>query len=459
MSITVEEIIEATGGKLLTENARSFSGVSIDSRTISEGEMFFAIRGEKFDGHEYIESALMKGSGAVVDIKPEKLAEGKVVIYVNDTLSSLQDLAHFLRKKRDIPVVAITGSNGKTTTKEMLHAILSSRFRTLKNEGNLNNHIGLPLTLTRLAPEDEAVVLEMGMNASGEIRRLCEIAVPDYGVITNVGSAHIGMLGSYDAVRSAKLEILGGLGTAIVNADDAKLMQGLEKIKNFSGQIITFAIESDADVTAENVIASEKGIDFVLRHGKSEHVPVSLNVHGLFNVYNALASSAAALALGMTVEEIKDALETFSGYLMRFEVIEGNGITIINDAYNANPSSMEESIKELMRMASSGRSVAVLGDMGELGGFSAEAHREIGRMISDAGVDVFVAVGEKMRLAAEEIIKVKAGKTLPEVHNYIDASEAGKGIAKVVKQGDTVLIKGSRAMGMENIVGSITNAV
>ncbi len=459
MSISVEEIIEATGGQLLMDDHKTFSGVSIDSRTITEGEMFFAIKGDNFDGHKFVESALIKGSGAVVDMKPEKLPEGKVIIYVNDTLKSLQDLAHFLRERRDIPVVAITGSNGKTTTKEMLYTVLSGKFRTLKNEGNLNNHIGLPLTLTRLVPEDEAVILEMGMNASGEIRRLCEIAVPDYGVITNVGSAHVGRLGSYDEVRKAKLEILGGLGTAIVNADDTNLMQGLRNMNDFRGQILTFGIKSDADVTAGDVIATENGIGFSLKSNDKKSVSVRLNVHGFFNVYNALAAAAVAIRLGMTLEEIKTAMETFRAYTMRFEVIKKSGITVINDAYNANPSSMEESIIELKRMAPEGRSVAVFGDMGELGGYSTEAHMEIGRVLSDAGVDVFVAVGEKMRLASDEIMKIGTGIPLPEVHNFKDAETAGHSIMKILKHGDTVLLKGSRVMGIETIAGRIADAI
>lgn len=225
--LTAEEIIEATGGELLSdssykpENSMPFEGVSIDSRTISGKEVFFALHGEKFDGHDFLDSALSKGNGAVIDSKPGTIPKGKAVIYVRDTLRALQDLAHFLRMRRNIPVIAITGSNGKTTTKEMTYRILSRRFNVLKNEGNLNNHIGLPLSITRLAPNDEAVVLELGMSGSGEIMRLCEIAAPTHGVITNIGVAHIGKLGSRASIRSTKLEILQGLAVAVLNADDS----------------------------------------------------------------------------------------------------------------------------------------------------------------------------------------------------------------------------------------------
>lgn len=455
--LTVKEIIEATGGELLSDSSADFCGISIDSRTISDGEVFFAIRGEKFDGHDFLENALSMGSGAVVDARPEKLPEGKVIVCVKDTLKSLQYLAHFIRMKRNIPVIAITGSNGKTTVKEMIHTVLSKRFRTLKNKGTLNNHIGLPLSLVRLQPEDEMIVLEMGMNHSGAIKRLCEIAVPSYGVITNVGTAHIGELGSYKALRAAKLEILGELGVAVVNADDDKLMQGMREA-SFKGQIITFGIESESHVRAREVRATENGSGFVLELGNAGSIPINLRVHGTFNVYNALAAAAVSFSLGVTIDEIKAALDSYSGLPMRFEVTSEEGITLINDSYNANPTSMAESIKELVRMGAGagGRVVAVLGDMKELSDFSEEAHREIGRLISEAGVDVFMAVGEMMGLAAEE--SKKSGKT-SEVFLFRDADEAGKEIMKILKQGDTLLVKGSRAMAMEKIIRSIGNVI
>ena len=456
-NLTIEEIIEATGGELLSDSSVDFSGVSIDSRSISDNEIFFAIRGEKFDGHEFLNNALLQGSGAVVDIRPEKLPEGKAIVCVEDTLKSLQDLAHFIRMRRSIPVIAITGSNGKTTVKEMIHAVLSKRFRTLKNQGNLNNHIGLPLSLMKLEPEDEMIVLEMGMNHSGEIKRLCEIAVPSHGVITNVGTAHIGELGSYKTLRAAKLEILGELGVAVVNTDDDRLMQGIREV-SFKGQIITFGIENESHVRASEVRATENGTDFTLELGNAGSIPINLNVHGLFNVYNALAAATVSFSLGVTIDEIKAALDGYSAFPMRFEVIKENGITMINDSYNANPTSMAESIKELVRMGSGtgGRVVAALGDMKELRDFSEEAHREIGRLLSEADVDVFVAVGEMMGLAVEE--SMKTGMT-PEVFSFRDADEAGKEIMNILKQGDTLLIKGSRSMLMEKIIRSIRNVI
>ncbi len=460
--LTTKEIIEATGGELLTENAGSFSGVSIDSRTISDGEIFFALRGQRFDGHLFIGEAFLKGDGAVVDSRQDLLPEGKVVIYVKDALKALQDLAHFIRTKRDIPVIAITGSNGKTTTKEMTYTILSRRFKALKNEGNLNNHIGLPLSLTKLTPDDEVAVLELGMNATGEIRKLCEIASPTHGIITNIGSAHIGELGGFDSIRNAKLEILQGLTVVVLNADDDFLMKGYRSViekKGFNGTLITFSINNDSHVRAENVFMTENGCRFTLRLQDGESTPITLNIQGLFNVYNAIAASAVSLSLGVTIEEIKTALESYTAVPMRFEVTRRENITLINDAYNANPSSMEESLRELFRMKVKGRTVVILGDMLELGEFSEREHRALGKMISDIGVDVFVAVGEMMGLAAEE--SQKAGKR--DFHDglhcityrFKNVDEVEQHISHIIRRGDVVLVKGSRAMGMEKIVERI----
>jgi UDP-N-acetylmuramoyl-tripeptide--D-alanyl-D-alanine ligase len=454
--LTAEEIIEATGGELLSGNSGSFKGVSIDSRTIAGGDIFFALRGERFDGHDFVSEALLRGSGAIVDTEPGSLDGNKVVIQVGDTLKALQDLAHYMRMKRDIPVVAITGSNGKTTTKEMAYAVLSRRFKVLKNSGNLNNHIGLPLSLTKLSPHDEVIVLELGMNAPGEIRRLCEIAVPSHGIITNIGSAHIGRLGSYDAIRDAKLEILKGLTTAVFNGDDAFLM---ERAHDFKGKIITFSINSDSHVMAKEVRSTEKGNSFTLVFKDRESVPVMLNVHGIFNVYNALAASAVCFSLGIAVQEIKEALEAYTVFPMRFEVIKEKGLTVINDSYNANPSSISEALRELVRLGGEERTVAILGDMFELDEFSEDAHKAVGKMISELGVNVFAAVGEMIGLAAEECREKRDNTPMPTVYTFRNVDDAMGNIMNVLKQGDTVLIKGSRSMRMDRIAEGIINAV
>lgn len=465
--LTTEEIMKATDSKLLSRDSEpsdrrklllyGFSGVSIDSRTISEGEIFFALRGQRFDGHDFLKEALLRGDGAVVDSKPAQIPEGKVIIYVEDTLKALQDLAHFLIVRRNIPVIAITGSNGKTTTKEMTYKILSRRFNVLKNEGNLNNHIGLPLSLTKLTPNHEVVVLELGMNAVGEIKRLCEIAVPSHGVITNIGSAHVGGLGGLDSIRSAKFEILRGLNVIVLNADDGFLMEGYESIlrhEGFDGRLITFSINNDSDVRAEDVITTQNGSSFTLKVKGGESITLRLNVHGLFNVYNAIAASAVCLSLGIAPEEIKTSLESYTAFPMRFKIIRGNKITLIDDSYNANPSSMEQALRELIRMRDRGRVVAVLGDMLELGKFSEQLHGAIVKMVFDIGVNVFVAVGEMMSLAAQKSQSTKSDSH-PVIYIFKDADEVRHNISGILKEGDVVLIKGSRAMGMEKIVERI----
>lgn len=451
-TLTVEEIIEATCGELLCGDGKGFSGVSIDSRTVSDGELFFALRGERFDGNDFIEDALKKGGGAVVDSRPGFLPDGRVVIMVRDTLRALQDLAHFWRKRLKARVVAITGSNGKTTTKEMTYTILSKRFRVIRNEGNLNNHIGLPLSLLRVLPDAEVVVLELGMNARGEIKRLCEIALPDYGVITNIGTAHIGMLGSINAIRDAKLEVLNGLSTLIVNADDEFLMDG---IRDFDGRVITFSIINKSNVMAKDITKTERGSTFRLQWMGREAVEVNLKVHGNFNIYNALAASSVGLSLGMDIKEVREGIEAYQVFPMRFETIKKNDLTIINDSYNANPSSMREALRELMNIKAEKRAVAILGDMTELGDYSIDAHRDIGRLVSELGIDVFVAIGKMMSFAADETVR----RTNSRVHRFRDVEGAKGHIREIIKCNDTVLIKGSRAMGMERLIEEIRDAL
>ena len=453
-NLTADTIIEATGGRLLISgDLRAFNGVSIDSRTIRDDDIFFALRGEKFNGHDFLNDALSRAGGAVIDSFPRALPANKTIVQVNDTLRALQDLAHYRRKRLNIPVVAITGSNGKTTTKEMTHSILNGKFKAFKNKGNLNNHIGLPLSLAGVASDIEVIVLELGMNAPGEIKRLCEIALPSHGVITNIGSAHIGRLGSRYAIRDAKLEILNGLSTVILNGDDLFLMEG---VKDFGGEIVTFSINNDSHVMAKDLHSTEKGNRFTLAFRDGGNVPVSLNIHGLFNVYNALAASAVCFSLSITAEEIKSALEAYTAFPMRFEITEKKGITIINDSYNANPASVKEALKELS-VLNKGRSVAVLGDMFELGEFSEDEHRTVGNIVYDLEIGALVAVGDMMSLAAEEINKKTDRKPL--VYTFKNADEACKNVKNILKPGDTVLIKGSRSMSMEKIVKGITDAL
>ena len=453
MGISVREIIEATGGSLYAGEVVEFTGVSIDSRTISDGEVFFAIKGERVDGHDFVMDALKKGRGAVVERVPQEIPEGRIIITVSDTIESLQRLARFRRMKQDIPVIGVTGSNGKTTTKEMIHSVLSQRFRTLKSEGNLNNHIGLPLSLLKLEDE-EVIVLEMGMNAPGEISMLCDISRPTHGVITNIGLAHIGRLGSYEAVRDAKLEILRSVDVIIVNGDDAGLMEGITQTRDFRGRMITFGIERDVDVKALSPVYVESGTEFVLMV-EDNKTRVSLMIPGMFNVYNALAAAAVGYSLGLTMNEIKKGLESYRGFSMRFEIIEtARGITLINDAYNANPSSMKQAIKELLSIKKGQRRIAVLGDMYELGEYSHSAHREVLEYALSCGLDIVVTVGKEM---------IRASEGCHAQDTILITSPSPEGalseLQDVIKEGDVILVKGSRAMQMETVVKGLRDVI
>jgi UDP-N-acetylmuramoyl-tripeptide--D-alanyl-D-alanine ligase len=439
--LKIEDILAATGGEIISLNSLLFTGVSIDSRTIKDGELFIALRGNKFNGHDFLQEALTKGDGAIVSHLPANLIERKTIILVEDTLRALQRLATYMRSRRNIPVIGITGSNGKTTTKELVASVLSSTYKVLKNTGNLNNHIGLPLTLTKIQDDDEVVVLEMGASGPGEIKDLCSIAMPDYGILTNLSPSHLEGFKDMDTLRKTKLEILEDIKVAIVNADDTFLMDGIQS-SGFKGKILKYGINNMADVYATDIRLEKNGSTFVLHIG-NDSVEVCSKISGKFNIYNLLASAAIGFIFNIKIENIKSALESFKGVPMRFEVKEDKGIQIISDVYNANPASMEEAIKELVRLKK-GRAIAVLGDMLELGSYEKEAHKRLVKWISELPVDILIAVGPVMSSVASEF--------KGEVYKSKDSLEAKKILKDICIEGDTVLIKGSRGMFMERVL-------
>ena len=439
--LNIEDVVTATGGTIICGDAKSFTGVSIDSRTIREGELFVPLTGNRCDGHAFLAEALVKGQGALVS-RLSGHREGKTLIQVEDTLKALQDIAHYIRLQKDIPVVAVTGSNGKTTTKELSYAVLSSRYKAARNTGNFNNHIGLPLSLTRISGDDEVVVLEMGASAPGEIRQLCDIAVPTCGVVTNIGQAHLEGFGNLETTRRTKLEVLEYVKTAIVNADDLFLMEGLQQ-SGFKGMIIKYGINNPADISADGIQLHEKGSSFMLHTGEGRSIRVTPRISGRFNIYNILAAASVGALFAVDILDIKEAVDSFSGVPMRLEYREMDGITVISDVYNANPASMEEAVRELAR-AKHGRSIAVLGDMLELGPYGEEAHRMIGRTMSMLQVDIFIAVGPLMAFAASEFRGT--------AYNVNTAREAGELLKDIREKADTILIKGSRGMQMEKVL-------
>jgi UDP-N-acetylmuramoyl-tripeptide--D-alanyl-D-alanine ligase len=459
--LEIKDILEATHGKLLAEGEGRFSGLSIDSRTIRAGELFLALKGERFDGHDFVDASLKTAAGALVSRQWAEssplLNKGKTLIAVDDTLSALHDIARSIRRKFKGPVIAVVGSNGKTTTKELISSILGTRFEVLKTEGNLNNHVGMPLCMTRISDMTEAMVLEMGTNRPGDVDLLCRIASPDIGVVTNIGFEHLEGFGSLDAVRDAELEILPYVKKIVLNGDDDFLIGGVSL--KFNGPLVTFGLDSmERDVTARDITVSENGTGFILSVA-GESILISSRLSGRFNVRNSLAACAAAHTLGIGIDKIKLGLEAFGGVGMRFEIRKLAGVTYLYDVYNANPSSMKASLLELSTMTGGpektgqGKTVAVLGDMLELGDFSIHAHREIGRMLVELHVDHFIGVGPLMVDAVS--IFSQSGRPGTSKGN---AEEAGIELAGLVRDGDVVLIKGSRGMKMEKAMEPIVSA-
>jgi UDP-N-acetylmuramoyl-tripeptide--D-alanyl-D-alanine ligase len=439
-TILVDEIVEATGGKVLCGKQQAVTGFSIDSRKTGQGELFVALHGARFDGHDFVPDALRNGCGAIVSIPPAEPVGEKMVIQVKNTLAALHDIARRRRLRRDIPVVGVTGTNGKTTTKELIASILSQNHAVLKTSGNFNNHIGLPLCVANMRGNEHFMVLEMGSNARGDIRELCEIVHPDIAVVTNVGEAHLEGFGSVEMVRDTDLEVLGYVKTVCINADDHLLMEG---IGSYRGRVITYGMENRADFTAREIMLRDQGSRFLLVTPDRGDVRISLSISGQFNVLNAVAAATVASELGMSLDEIKGGLESFTGVPLRLEIRYLSGALIINDVYNANPASMEGALREFARLRK-GRTIAVLGDMLELGAYSAAAHADLVAKLNRLGVDVLIAVGPEMHRAA-------AGFAGP-AYRADTSSEARSLLFGMMKDGDTVLIKGSRGIYMEKVL-------
>jgi len=399
---TVRDTIVSTKGRILSGNEQDMlTGVSTDTRRMKGGELFVAIKGERFNGHNFILDAVSRGAGGVLvqeDCITNK-ANFKVpdtsFISVSDSIKALGDIAHFHRSRFDVPVIGITGSNGKTTTKEMVAAILSKKFNVLKNFGTENNRIGVPLTLMRLRSEHSIAVLEMGTNHLGEIRRLSGIARPTIAVITNIGPSHLEYLKDTDTVLKSKLEILEHMdkkGKLIINGDD-------ESLKNLKTDLkaIRFGLGKYCDFYADKVDIQPDGITFKL-NGKED---INLAVVGRHNVYNALSAIAATCDFGVSLDQIKDALKEFRVPNMRMEVKRLGDIKIINDSYNSNPLSMRQAIESLRDMTTKGRKILVAGDMLELGNLSGRFHHLVGRQAAESGIDLIVAVGKLSEYVAK----------------------------------------------------------
>ncbi|MCF8720006.1 UDP-N-acetylmuramoyl-tripeptide--D-alanyl-D-alanine ligase [Nitrospina gracilis] len=460
MDSDLQTVIEAVKGEKVVGSATSrFSGVSIDSRTLKAGQLFVCIRGDRFDGHDFLHDAIAKKPAGVIvsdrtRLPLDKMQSGPFAVAVPDTLKALQDLAAHHRNQHNVRVIGVTGTNGKSTTKEMIAAITNTQFKTLKTQGNLNNHIGLPLTLLNLTREHEVAVLEMGMSAAGEIRRLAEIAKPEIGVITNVSEAHMVQLKTIKDVQAAKGELFEALdenGTAIVNADDPLV---LELANGLRARAITFGLDPSADVQARDIrAANTTQIEFTAKVFDAT-APVRLSFSGMHNVRNALAALAAGAALGMAVERMTPGLEAAQGLNQRGQVFEHGGMTILNDTYNANPRSMQEAIKTLSALPCSGRRFLVIGAMLELGDREDAAHRQVGGWTVESDIDYLVTVGPLAGLAADAA--VERGMDAKHIHRGETHDDAAQFLKQHARKGDCLLFKGSRGSQMETVIERFT---
>jgi UDP-N-acetylmuramoyl-tripeptide--D-alanyl-D-alanine ligase len=459
--LSLSEILKATGGKLISgDQGAEIRSISTDTRTLKEGDFFIALKGKNFDGHDFLKDALeRKARGALLgkDSGFRTQNSGFIVIKVEDTLDALQDLAGYYRNKFSIPVIAITGSNGKTTVKEMLAHILSKNYSVLKAPASYNNEVGLPLTLLGLSHLKQVAVLEIGTSAPGEVSRLVQISRPSLGVITNIGEAHLEYLGSREKIAREKGELFTRLGPedkAVLNEDDPLIREMKGKIK---ARILTYGVEKKADFQAQGVKDRGETLEFSLKG-----VNINLPLPGYYNVYNALAASATAGALGVDLNLIKEGLESFPGVPLRMEVTSLGGLKIINDAYNANPTSMRASLLSLKNISESsapgnrGRKIAVLGDMLELGEESFSFHQEIGKFAAKT-VDFLLTVGNLSKI----IVRSALEEGLEEEKVFIcqDNKEAAEHLLRITRPGDTILIKGSRKMKMEEVVNALSSII
>ena len=432
-----------------------FDGVSIDTRTLAGSPLFVAIHGPNHDAHEYLARAESAGaSGLLIEGgRPEctSLVGALPIIAVRDTTLALGQLAAGHRRRFSGPVIALTGSCGKTTTKEMIAAILETVGPCLKNRGNLNNEFGLPLTLLRRETKDERVVVELGMNHRGEIARLAEIAKPTIGLVTNVGTAHIEFLGSRDEIAAEKGDLFAALdaeGIAIANWDDLRVRRQSERA---AGRVLSYGIDDEADVRAEDIRFDDENyfrFTLVTASGQAEIRVLGL---GETTVINALAAAGVGVACGLDNATIARGISRYRGVSgrMSHRLLERD-VTLIDDTYNANPQSMEAAIKSLARLRGSGRGLAVLGGMGELGDDSKDAHRDTGRWVCESGIELLVTVGAPARDIADGALT--AGMDPGSVHWFESVDQAEEMVRSYLKPRDWVLVKGSRAARMEKFV-------
>ncbi|KHE92778.1 MAG: UDP-N-acetylmuramoyl-tripeptide--D-alanyl-D-alanine ligase [Candidatus Scalindua rubra] len=453
----ISDVLKAINGELLLGSPESrITGISTDSRSIKEGELFFALEGENYDGHKFVDQAVSKGvAGAVISSNKDIVysllygLEKCILIEVVDTLKALGDLAKFYRKSLRTNFIAVTGSNGKTTTKDMIYHVLRNFNNVTRSRKSFNNFIGVPLTIFDTDSTQDFCVVEMGTNAPGEIRRLSEIIFSDFTVLTNISCTHLECLGSIEGVANEKAELIENMtedGILITNADD----DWCNRIANrFDGKVISFGFNKSADIRASNVKRNDTGFDFTI----NDSFTVKLSVLGKHNIYNAMAAIAICNAVGIGMENICDKFIDFRLPPMRMEKQVYGDIVVINDGYNSNPSSMSAALEEFSQLNTPGRKILVCGDMLEMGNYAESVHREIGAKVAKSGIDALWTVGSLSGFVAEEAI----ANGMPEerIRSCATSEEVSSFVVSQLKKDDTVLIKGSRGMKLENVVRQI----
>jgi UDP-N-acetylmuramoyl-tripeptide--D-alanyl-D-alanine ligase len=452
-AFTADDLVRLTGGRLLARSDRPIRAAAVDSRLVEPGELFIALAGERTDGHEFLAEAVARGAAALIVARPiaDPAGMGDVtIIRVADPLAALGASAAGWRRRFDPLVVGVTGSIAKTSTKEAIAAVLASRFRTLRNEGNQNNEVGLPLTLLRLGPEDEAAVLEMGMYVGGEIAELARIARPRIGVLTAVQPVHLERIGSLDAIEAAKGELLEALppdGAAILNADDPIVRRMGARS---AARVTTYGFAAAADVSAEAVTsAGIDGMRFVLRT-EGNRRPMTIPTLGRLSVHNALAAAAVGRVAGLSLDEIAAGLAGGWAAPHRAQLVRLGAVTLVDDSYNASPRSVVAALELLAGLP--GRRVAVLGEMLELGDASDEGHRVVGEAAART-VESLVVVGVGARGIADGA--VAAGLDPLRVIRVGGIDDARDALASRLRDGDVVLVKASRGIGLDRLVDDL----
>lgn len=433
--------------------SKSVSGFSIDSRSIQSNEIFVAIKGDRFDGHQFV-SKLAKDKQRICVVSRHWYESQNIEVdanffIVDDTLTALQEISHYHRMKFQLPVLALTGSNGKTTTRDMVANVLAEKFQVHKNKGNLNNHIGVPLSLLNLNENHSIAVIEIGANHFGEIARLAEIVSPTHGLITNIGPAHLEFFGSLKGVSKAKRELWDyleqGGKTAFVNVDDPNLRENIPSVK----KVVTFGFEQPAQVHGTFTGLDEEGKPGFQINGTH----INLGIAGMHNINNALAAVAVGLEFDLNMNQVKMALERFLPTAKRMEIVRKEGLVIINDCYNSNPESSRKALLTLSQMETRGKRIAVLADMLELGEWADQEHRAMGEfVVSLKNIDHLLTFGPLSKLTTETAFQLGKKTSI----HFSTKTELIEYLKEITKEHDLVLIKGSRGMAMEQITNEIT---